>query len=195
MLVDFQNYHVSKASPEHMGIFGFSWQEKVAKFMKTQLKGTAAAKKVSDFFQAGGLNVSLVNNMYNEYAALMATGFAPVDFTVQPDSEGNGGTMTQNSFTVAARISDKTNVDASIVLPFLRALFVLSRDGKIPFAKWNPAGFKQSTALRKTFSTEKGILEVAQSAGKTANVLMWIAGIGVGAYFLSQLKFLNIKGG
>ena len=179
--------------PEQMGLFGFTWQEKVAKFVKKHLKGTVAAKKMSAFFQAGGLNVSLINNMHNEYMALMAQGYKPVMFDVQPDEEGYGGVINKSAYALSSKISDKANVDASIILTFLRALYVLARDGRIPFAKWNPKGFKESTALRKTFETEKGFLEIAKKAGGTAQTVLLIAGIGVGAYFLSQLKFLNIK--
>lgn len=188
MIVEFdRNY------PEQMGLFGLSWQEKVAKFVKKHLKGTAVAKKLSSFFQAGGLNVSLINNMHNEYMALMAQGYNPILFDVQPDEKGYGGVMNKSAHALASRISNKTNIDASIILPFLRAIFVLARDGEIPFSKWNPEGFKESTALRKTFESEKGILEIAKKTGDTAKLVLLIAGLGVGAYFLSQLKFLNIK--
>jgi len=182
---------------EYLGIFGFSWEEKVASFIKKQLKGTAAAKKLSDFFQAGGLNVALVKNLYNEYAALMAKKYQPVTYSIQPDSSGNGGMLSQDSIQLAAIVGNKTNVDVSIVTAFFKAIFVLSRDGKIPFAKWNPQGWKESTELRKTYSTEKGILEsVTKAAGtavNTSKIFLIVAGIGAAAYLLAQVKTFTHK--
>jgi hypothetical protein len=191
MSVDINN------SAEYMGLFGFSWEEKVASFVKKQLKGTAAAKKLSDFFQAGGLNVSLVKNLYNEYAALMAKSYQPVSFSVSPGADGSGGTFSPESIELSAIIANKTNVETPIVLSFFQALFVLSRDGKIPFAKWNPAGWKESTQLRKSFSSEQGFLDSATKAATKAvdssKVFLIIAGIGAAAYLLSQLKNFTHK--
>ncbi|MDD5688611.1 MAG: hypothetical protein PHE88_12355 [Elusimicrobia bacterium] len=193
MIVDFGN-----DSPETMGIFGLTWEEKVAAFTKKQLKGTAAAKKLSAFFQPGGYNITLIKNLYNEYAALMSKGYQPVSFSVSPDASGNGGTLSKQSLSLAAQIADRTNVDVSIVIKFFHALFVLSRDGKIPFAKWNPAGWKESTEARKTFTTERGVFEKVQSAavkaGGTSKMVLIVAGMGVAAYLLSQLKTFTHKG-
>lgn len=179
---------VDLSGGEYMGIFGFSWEEKVGSFMKKALQGTAAAKKMSSFFQAGGVNVSLVKNLANEYLALMARGYRPANFTAPPDSNGSGGTFDSSTISLAGMLSNKTNVDAAVSLAFLRALFVLSRDGKIPFAKWNPQGYKESTTLRKTFSTEKGILEKVSPVANYGKIALIVAGIGTAAYFLSQLN-------
>ncbi len=188
MTVNFNNQ-------EYMGLFGLTFEEKVASFVRKQLKGTAAAKKLSSFFQAGGLNVTLIKNLYNEYAALMAKNHKPADFTVSPDAAGNGGAFSESSIQLAAIIGDKTNVDNAIVLSFLKALYVLSRDGKIPFSKWNPAGYKESTELRKSFATEQDIFQaVGKAAGKaagTSKILLIVAGIGVTAYLLSQIKAIK----
>lgn len=183
---------------EYMGLFGFTWEEKVAAFIKKQLKGTAAAKKLSSFFQAGGLNVELVKNMFNEYAALMVRKLPPASFSVQPDANGNGGTYSQSTIDLAAIIGTKTNIDTPVILAFLRALFVLARDGKIPFAKWNPEGWKESTSLRKSYSSEKTFLDtagrVAEKTANTSKIVLLVIGIGAAAYLLSQLKtFSHIK--
>lgn len=185
MIVDF--------GTEYMGLFGFSWQEKVAGFMKKQLAGTAAAKKLSSFWQAGGVNVALVKNLHNEYMALMARGNPPSSFAVAPGSDGRGGQYSPSTLSLAATLSGKTNIETSIVLEFLRALYVLARDGKIPFEKWNPSGYAESTALRKTFISEKGLLDVFGKTANTGKIVLIVAGVGVGAYFLSQLK--TLKGG
>lgn len=175
-------------SPETMGLFGLSWTEKVASFMSKQLKGTAAGKKMNQFWQAGGKNVTLVKNLHNEYMAYLSSGYKPAGFTYVPDSKGNGGTFDQSTIQLAGLIQQKTNVDTPIILEFLRGLFVLARDGKIPFAKWNPQGYAESTAKRKTFESEKGILEAAKSGTNVAKMIMILAGLGVSAYILTQLK-------
>ena len=190
MIIDLNN---NSAVP-YMGIFGLSWEEKVASFVKKRLSGTSLSKKLSDFFQSGGLNVSLIKNLYNEYAAFMAVGNPPSDFDVLPNQSGDGGEFKQTSLSLASKIESKTNVDFSIILEFLRALFVLSRDGKIPFEKWNPQGYKESTQLRKTFDTEKSILDtIVKPVSDKASGLILIVGVGVTAYLLSQLKFFTYK--
>lgn len=174
-----------------MGVFGFSWEEKTASFMNKQLKGTQLAKKLKTFWQAGGMNVSIVKNLYREYAALMATGWKPANFSALPDAKGSGGTFDPATVQLAGSLQAKTNIEAPIVLEFLRALFILARDGTIPFSKWNPQGFKQSTQLQKTFSTERGFLEAAQSTGNYMKIILALAAVGVSAYLLSQIKVLK----
>lgn len=178
-------------STEYMGLFGLTWEEKVAAFVQRRLKGTAAAKKLSSFLQAGGKNVTLIKNLYREYAALMASGYNPADFSVSPDDKGSGGQYSDDTVSLAGVIADKTNVEPVIVLEFLRGLFVLARDGKISFAKWNPQGYKQSTKLQKTFSTEKSFLDMTSKTGTYAKIALAIGAVGVGAYLLSQIKGLR----
>lgn len=172
-------------SPERLGVFGFSWQEKVAKFVATRLKGTKLQDKLKSFWSAGGLNVTLINNLYREYAALMAKNYAPVGFISLPGSDGSGGQFDASTIQLAGLISNVTNVDGAIILEFFRALFVLARDGKIPFAKWNPQGYKVSTSLQKTFSTEKSVSETLSTNLKLISLL---AVLGVGVYTYNQLR-------
>lgn len=174
-----------------MGLFGLSWEEKTASFMNKKLKGTALAKKLKSFWGAGGMNVSIVKNLHREYLALQATGWKPSNFIVQPDMNGDGGTFDPATVQLAGQLQAKTNLDSAIVLEFLRSMFVLARDGKIPFQKWNPQGYKQSTTLQKTFSTERGFLEAAQTTGNYMKVILALAAVGVSAYLLSQLKGLK----
>jgi len=176
---------------ELMGLFGLSWEERIASFMNKQLKGTELAKKLKTFWQAGGMNVSIVKNLHREYAALMATGWKPANFSALPDAKGNGGTFDPATVQLAGSLQAKTNIDTPIVLEFLRALFVLARDGNIPFPKWNPQGFKQSTTLQKTFSTERGFLEAAATTGNYMKIILALAAVGVSAYLLSQIKVLK----
>ena len=191
MIVDFKRNSIIDS--EFMGIFGLSWEEKIASFIKRRLKGTGFENKLSDFFQAGGLNIKLVTNIHNEYMALMASGYNPSNFVSMPDNNGNGGSFSESTKNLSSLLHKKTNIESVIIDEFLRSLFVLSRDGKIPFEKWNPQGFKESTELRKTFETEKNFIDNLTVVAKKSNALLWIAGIGVTALLLNQLKFLPIK--
>lgn len=178
--------------PESMGIFGFSWQEKTGDFMRKHMKGTALAKKLSDFWQAGGVNTKLIENIQRTYAAEMALGRQPVSWVVPPNSAGDGGTFSSDTISLAGIVSGKTNIDAALVLEYFRALWVLARDGKIDSAKWDPKGYKSTTALQKTFSTEKSVADIASSSIKTIVILV---GLGLGAYALSiAAPFLKRKG-
>lgn len=175
---------------ETMGIFGFSVEEKIGKFMLRRLKGTLQEKKLKDFWQASGLNVTLVKNLLRTYISFMASNQSPSMFTVQPDSNGDGGTFTSSTIKLASRIVSVTNIESPIVIEFLRAVYVLARDGKIPFSKWNPKGYKAATELQKTFKSEQTIGDVAKS---TMNKFVLVAIVGVAIYGASKLK--TSKGG
>ena len=168
-----------------LGLFGLSWSEKVASFMGKRLKGTTVGKKMFDFFQPGGVNTTIVDNLQREYAVEMAYGRNPVSYVVPPDNQGNGGTLSDDTVMLGGILAAKTKVDASVVLEFFRALWVLARDGKIPFAKFDPKGVRAATATQKTFETEKTALDVVSGGLKT---LLIIAGLGVGAYALAQVS-------
>ncbi len=175
----------TRQQPELMGIFGFSWQEKVARFMYSRLKGTDVAKKMKSFWSGSGMNVTIVNNLYREYAAFMAQGYAPAQYTVTPDAAGDGGTLSQESIKLASLLYNKTGVAIEIIVEFFRALFVLARDGKIPFEKWNPAGYKLSDQLRQTFTTERSKVSTLTSYLKGVSFL---AALGLGAYIVSKVR-------
>src|SRR3990172_7451114 len=178
-------------NPEVMGIFGFSFEEKVASFMQKALKGTSSAKKLSSFLGAGGKNTTLVKNLYREYSAFQASGRLPADFSIEPDSSGSGGQFDAATISLAADLSNKTNVDSPIALEFLRALYVLSRDGKIPFAKWNPVGYQQSKKLQKTFVSENPLGALGAKSMSYAKIGIGIAIVATGAHMLSQIKGLK----
>lgn len=187
MIVDF-----SKNQDELMGLFGLTWQEKLAGVMKKNLKGTKQQKILNDFFSAGGKNIKLIDNLYNEYAALMSKNYPPSDFKIQPVNN-KGGELNDSSISLIYLINAKTNIDHIVISEFLKALWILAKDGKIPFAKWNPKGYQETTALRKTFETEKTILDKGQDVKKYVNIGLVLASLGVGGYLLSQIKgFKNI---
>jgi hypothetical protein len=182
---------LSGNNAELMGIFGFSWPEKVAAFMQKRLKGTALESKLKSFWGAGGKNVQMIENLHREYIALMAQGKNPVSFALSPDASGNGGTISQDTVLLAQLINTKTAIDKTIIEEFLRAIFILARDGKIPYEKWNPKGYSESEKLTKTFTSEQNIFDKIKSGSGTVNALLLVAGIGVSAYLLSQLKGLT----
>lgn len=171
-----------------MGIFGLSVEEKISSFMIKRLKGTSQEKKLKDFWQAGGMNITLVKNLLRTYLSLMATNQSPSMFSIQPDSNGNGGQFTNNTVKLASRIVSITNIESPLVVEFLRALYVLARDGKIPFAKWNPQGYKEATELQKTFKTEQTLSDIAKSS---MNKFVIVAIVGVAIYGVSKLKTLK----
>ena len=62
------------------------------------------------------------------------------------------------------------------------------RDGKIPAEKWNPKGYQEATALRKSFKSERGVLDKVGITSNTPKIILAVAGIGVTAYLLSQMR-------
>lgn len=182
---------LSKSNAELMGIFGFSWPEKVASFMQKRLKGTAFESKLKSFWGAGGKNIELVENLHREYIALMAQGKNPATFSLPPDVSGNGGVFSSDSILLSQIINSKTAIDKTIIEEFFRAIFVLARDGKIPYEKWNPKGYSEAEKLTKTFTSEQNIFDKLKSGSGSLNSLLLIAGIGVSAFLLSQLKGLT----
>lgn len=177
-------------SPETMGIFGFSWQEKSAAFMQKRLKGTEYESKLKSFWGAGGKNVEMVNNLHLQYMALMARGYNPVSFSIAPDAAGNNSVLSADSILLTQEINKATGVDKAIINEFLISIFVLARDGKMPYEKFNPKGYNAATAITKeTFVSEQSILDkITPTASKNISTFLVVAGIGVSAYLLSQIK-------
>lgn len=186
MKVDLSN------NPEMLGLFGLTWKERIASFMGKQLKGTKLKKLTKSFWGAGGMNMKMISNLHNEYMAFMAQGKAPSSFTLKPDSTGAGGTFSPSTIKLAELINDKTNTNSTVILEFLRALYVLSKNGRIPFNKWNPKGYVQSTKLRKTFKSEQNVIDAVKSGTNYAKILLAVAAVGAGAYLLKQAKGFKV---
>ena len=173
-----------KCNVESMGWFGLTWQEKVAKstYDKTMLINKTIAKKLKDIFQAGTFNIRLIENMYREYSALMAQKYKPASF--------KNGIPNNDTLNLVKIISKKINAEEIIVLNFLNSLQELAAAGTIPFSKWNPSGYAESTALQKSFDSEKSILDKAQgvavSASKMSTVLLIVAGLGLVSYIVYE---------
>jgi len=176
-----------KCNAENMGWFGLTWEEKLAKstYDKVQAINKTTAKKLKDFLQAGSFNIRLIQNMYREYAALMAKNYKPANFNAD-------GTPDNSTINLSTIIKNKLNVDETIVLNFLLSIQQLAAAGTIPFSKWNPSGYAESTALQKKFDTEKSFLDKAQGAAvKASNVgtiLLVVAGLGFISYVVYETK-------
>ena len=179
-------------SPDLMGWFGLSWQEKVANstYKKVAAIDKKTAKVLKDIFQPGGLNVRLIENMYREYVALMAKGNKPANFV--------NGAPDSSTVNIATKIRDTVNASDTVVLKFLESLYELSSTGTIEYSKWNPQGFKTSTALQKSFPSEVSFIEkaakVTTATAKTGSILLIIAGIGVSLYYLNNYERLKSHG-
>jgi hypothetical protein len=181
---------VSLLEPELMGIFGWSWQEKVATLMLSILKGTNYESKMKSFWGGSGKNTTLVNNLHVAYMALMAAGNNPASFALAPGSDGKNGVFSADSTLLSQQIVKTTSVEKPIVDSFITSIFVLARDGKIPYEKWDPKGYNESKALTSsTFQSEQSIIDkVIKPADNTIKTLLIVAGIGVSAYLLNQIK-------
>lgn len=175
-------------NPELMGLFGLSWEEKIASYMLSDLRKSNPdlSKKMKMFTGAGGVNTTIAKNLHNEYAALLAKGKQPAGF-----SDVNSNLFDSSTMQLAIQLQNKTNLDLPIIYSFLRALWFLAKDGKIPYAKWNPSGFQESTELRKTFPSERGFVDIAKKSSSNMSYLILIAAIGVTGYLISQVKSLK----
>lgn len=167
--------------PELMGIFGFSWQEKIINFMKRRLKGTASVKILSDFW---GENTKLADNLHKQYLLELSQGSIPVSFTAAPDSKGDGGTPAAESDILAATLSSKTGIDKEVTEEFLRALYCLARDGKIDYKLLNPQDYQKAVTAAKSFEPQNVIERIATS-GKT---LLFLGGLVTAAYLYNSFK-------
>ncbi len=166
---------------ELLGIFGLSWQEKVANltYQKTAKTDKELSRKLKDFWQSGGLNVTLINNLYMQYAALMASGYMPSSF--------KNGEPDKNTKVLIDKINAKLNIDKLIIKNFLDSIFQLSSEGKIPLQKWNPKGYKETQDLVKTFPSETSIFDKVKKSTNTVSSILIVAGIATTLYYLNSI--------
>lgn len=189
---DYSIYHlkseIMKIDSEYMGIFGLTWEEKVADltYKKVANIDKNIAKKLKDFWQAGGLNVTLIKNLHREYIALQAQNYKPANF--------ENGFISQETSNLSTILSNRLNIEKIITDSFLRSLYELSSQGKIPFEKWNPSGYKSSIELQKTFETEKNIFEKLSENTKSTKNIIVLLGIVTGLFYINKLTgFFNEK--
>lgn len=164
-----------------LGAFGVTFEEKIVDFIKNRtMAGTTIAKKI---------NSKMVSNVVGEYIALMAKGFTPATFSKEPMADGRGGAFSDSTLILADTLSKKTNIDKPTVFEVLRGLYVLSKEGKIPFQKYNPKGYNESEKVRKSaFETEKNVFDKSVEVAGKSKMIIAVVGIAAAAYLLSQLR-------
>lgn len=83
---------------EYLGVFGLSWQEKIAARMY-KILGSDYASIMKDFYQSGGYNINLVNTLYNAY---ILYGSKDATKTVIAEKSGESETVAQ-AFLIALK--------------------------------------------------------------------------------------------
>lgn len=171
-----------------IGYFGVSSWEKILDYMRKATQGTDLYKYVSDFWK----NETLIKSLSREYIALQAKGYTPAELKGGKDTPGTIKKWTQETEEMVLIISKKLNIPAQLVRFYFAAIYDLSKIGKIPYYVYNPKGYKESEALKKTFETEKGILDkatdITSATSKILIPLAVLASIGTGFFIYSKLK-------
>lgn len=171
--------------PAYMGLFGFTWQEKVAQYMYNAMRGLPAAEKLKSFWQASGLNVRLVDNLHREYMALLNIGRAPANLQKLPDDKGRFAVLSNATAAMVQPLADSTGAEKIIVQYFLIALYVLARSGKIGYEKLDPKGYAETEAVRKKLEPQKDVVNRLMDFSTMA---VLVGGIAASAYLIKQLR-------
>lgn len=168
---------------ERLGIFGFSWEEKVAAEMIDHLKGTGYDKNLKAFWGPSGKNTTLVKNLHNVYTQYMMQGNQPPKFVAgQPD---------QYADYLSQSLSADTATPSIISMEFLKALFNLTQNGRIDYKLYNPIGYKETVETIQEAKPKSGISLVAQETGKIMNKVLIVGGLAIGAYLLTNITKLT----
>ena len=156
--------------PEELGAFGLSFIDKIASEMNRILKGSPEGAIIAKF--GPGHNVSVVKNLYREYAALQASGYQPAMI--------DGGQLNNNTMSMAKVISARLGFPLKIGVVFLSSMVKLAGLGKIPYKKWKPVQYAESKKSGKKFSV------FSQGLKTTANIAKFgtLAALGLGATYL-----------
>lgn len=158
--------------------FYWGWKGKVFNYMRARLKGLPAYKQ---------LNMVLIDNLYREYASLIASGYEKADII---SGKGDLVRWNKQTYNMARTIADRLNISVIIILNFFLALYNLAKAGKIPFQKWNPKGYIKSKKLMTTLPTEKTFAQTMvlgmREMGKVLIPLSILGGIAAGYYFFRK---------
>jgi len=162
---------------EFLGLFGFSWKEKVGKEMLTTLKGTIYEDTIKDFWGGGSwINTSLIANLHKVYESILKTGKESPTF--------DGHVPDDNATEISHLIEDKTRVPYQVVIEFLRSLFYLASTGVIEYKIYDPVGYREV----KDATSEGPIKDVLNEAGKKINLILLVGGAVAGIYILNKLR-------
>lgn len=173
---------------EVLGVFGFSWWEKVLTEMRRALKGTGGYKYVSQFWK----NKILMLNLDREYLSLIRQGYNKAEKIGGSTLHPLWGSQTN---TMALKITKKLNVPLSVVHAYLMAIYNLSALGKIPIKKYDPVGYTKSEELKKSLPSEKGILEKIGQTTKSFLPIAIIGGLAAGYLLFREHPALKIVRG
>lgn len=141
-----------------LGVFGMSWQEKIAGQMNKSLNGTPEHKFISK--TGPGHNVTIVKNMGNEYASLQATGYGP--------AMASNGILTPETMEMSQIISSRLGLPLKVGTSFLSAMIMLGGLGKVPYKVWKPKQYAVTKKQKKSLIANKGFF--TNTLKTTANV-------------------------
>lgn len=141
-----------------LGVFGLSWQEKIAGEMNKNLKGSSEHKYITK--TGPGHNVTIVKNMGNEYASLQATGYGP--------ALASNGILTPETMEMSQIISSRLGLPLKVGTSFLSAMILLGGLGKVPYKIWKPKQYSLTIKQKKSLAVNKGFF--SKTLKTTANV-------------------------
>lgn len=168
-----------RVKPDLMG--AITWKGQVKEYMTARLKSFPKLLTLAK-------SNRVIDNLYREYIALLAKGFTKADIL---SGSGDFVKWDRQTYTMARKISDITNVPNLLVLNFFLALYNLAKTGAIPFERWNPKGYDKSKKLQKTFPTEKNLLDkTGEKASKITRLLMPLS---IGAGIITAIVMLGKK--
>ena len=166
--------------PEYMGVFGFTWQEKVGKKMLSLLDGTGYESSIKSFWGGSGLNTGMINDLHDSYVSLLTAGNRPAEYT--------GSIPSIQTTSLSRTIQGSTAIAEPIVDAFLFSLYNLASIGKISYSIYDPVGYKKVAETVTETEPVTGVQAVIQDTGKTVGKILIVAGLAAGA-----VLFVNIN--
>lgn len=164
----------------YMGVFGITWQEKIASAMYKILPSDLK-KTIRSFWGGSGFNTRIIDNLYLSYLSIMREGVKPPEYT---DNQGGNSAVL-----ITPRIAQSTNVNTQIVDSFLKSLYNLSKNGTIEFSKYDPVKVEREKKIQSTFTTEKNIFsKTLEAVDKGTNKIIILSIIGLTGYILFTSK-------
>ena len=162
---------------ELLGLFGFSWKEKVGKEMLTVLNETMYEDTIKDFWGGGsGINTKLIGTLHRVYESYLLKGKTPPTF--------KGHEPDKNATEMAYIIEEKTKVPFTVTIEFLRSLYTLASTGVMEYKIYDPVGYQEVKEATTDFSI-KSFFE--QASGKM-NLLIITGGIIAGLFLISKVN-------
>lgn len=170
-----------------MGVFGITWQEKIASAMYKILPDNLK-KSIRSFWGGSGFNTRIIDNLYLSYLSMMREGIKPPEYI---DNQGDNSAVL-----ITPRIAQSTNINTQVVDSFLKSMYSLSKNGTIEFSKYDPVKIEREKKIQQSFDTEKNIFDKTfEAVGKGTNKLIILGIIGLTGYIFFTSKKAGIKNG